>query len=72
MYEGYRKHLDQVTKTATLKSTSGDLIKDRGKQMEILIEQYGEQYSRENIFTDTAMENTTPLPSKEDSTRHQP
>jgi hypothetical protein len=64
MYEGMKKALgSSVTKTALVKSTSGDLIKDRGEQMERCVEHYGELYSSENVVTDTAMENTTPLPT---------
>jgi hypothetical protein len=34
--------------------------------MERWVEQYGELYSRENVVNDTAMENTTPLPTMEE------
>ncbi|RDD64003.1 hypothetical protein DU478_22495, partial [Thalassococcus profundi] len=67
MYEGMKKAFGpSVTKIAPLKSTSGNIIKDRGGQMERWVEHYGELYSRENVVTDTAMENTTPLPIMEE------
>lgn len=39
--------------TTPLKSTSGDLDRDLGEQMERWVEHYGELYSRENSVTDT-------------------
>jgi hypothetical protein len=67
MYEGTRKAFEpSVAKTAPLKSTSGDIIKNRGEQMERWVEHYGELFSRENVITDTAMENTIPLPTMEE------
>ena len=67
MYEGMKKAFGpSVTKIAPLKSTFGNIIKDRGEQMERWVEHYGELYSRENVVTNTAMENTTPLPTMEE------
>jgi hypothetical protein len=67
MYEGMKKAFGtSVTKTVPLKSTSGELIKDRGEQMERWVEHYVDLYSKENVGTDTAMENTTPLPTMEE------
>ena len=59
-----------ITKIAPLKSTSGNVIRGRGEQMERWAEHYGEHYgelySRENIVTEKAMENTTLLPTMEE------
>ncbi len=46
-----------------LKSTSGNVIKDSSKQTERWTEHYQELYSKENVVTDRAIENTTPLPT---------
>ena len=50
---------------APLKSTTGEIITDRGKQMERWAEHYQELYSRESTVTNTAVENTT-LPTMEE------
>ncbi len=49
-------------KIAPLRSAIGDVITDRGKQMERWAEHYQQLYSRENIVTDTVLESITPLP----------
>ncbi len=67
MYEGMKKAFGpSVIKTAPLKSTSGDVIKDCSKQMERWAEYYQELYSTENAITDTAIENTMPLPTMDE------
>ena len=67
MYEGMKKAFGpSVNKIAPLKSTSGEIIKDRGKQMERWAEHYQELYSRENVVSDKAIENTTPLPTMDE------
>ena len=63
MYEGLKKAFGpSAVKVTPLKSASGDIITDRGKQMERWAEHYQQLYSRENIVTDTAIERITPLP----------
>ncbi|RXN35706.1 RNA-directed DNA polymerase from mobile element jockey-like protein [Labeo rohita] len=67
MYEGMKKAFcPSAIKTAPLKSTSGEIITDRSKQMERWAEHYQELYSRENIVTDTAIRNIMPLPIMEE------
>ena len=67
MYEGFKKAFGPCAiKTAPLKTTTGVIITDRLKQMERWAEHYQELYSRETIVTDTAVENTCPLPVMEE------
>ncbi|KAL0195112.1 hypothetical protein M9458_008684, partial [Cirrhinus mrigala] len=67
MYEGMKKAFGpSAIKTAPLKSTSGEIITDRSKQMERWAEHYQELYSRENLVTDTAIRNIMPLPTMEE------
>ena len=67
MYEGMKKAFGTCAiKIAPLKSTSGEIITDRTKQMERWAEHYQELYSRETIVTETAVENTSPLPVMEE------
>lgn len=67
MYEGMKKALGpSVTKVAPLKSASGVILTDRGKQMERWVEHYQELYSQENTVTNTAVEKTIILPVMED------
>ena len=62
MYDGMKKAFGpSAIKTAPLKSLSGEIITDRGKQMERWAEHYQELYSRQNTVTDTAVEGITPL-----------
>ncbi|XP_068738609.1 uncharacterized protein [Montipora capricornis] len=49
-----------------LKTTSGEIITDRTKQMERWAEHYLELYSRETVVTDTAVGNSSPLPVMEE------
>ena len=53
-------------KTAPLKTTTGEIITDRAKQMERWAEHYLELYSRETVVTDTAVGNSSPLPVMEE------
>lgn len=63
MFEGLKKAFGpSKIKTAPLKSTTGEIITDCSKQMERWAEHFQELYSRETIVTDTAVENTSPLP----------
>ncbi|KAI8512327.1 hypothetical protein Bbelb_089660 [Branchiostoma belcheri] len=67
MYDGMKKAFDpSITKTAPLKTASGDIITDRGKQMERWAEHYQELYSRENVVSAAAVENTDTLPLMEE------
>jgi hypothetical protein len=51
MNKGMKKAFGpSATKTAPLKSTSGNLIKDHGEQMERWVKHYRELYSRENVW----------------------
>jgi hypothetical protein len=67
MYEGMKKAFGpSVTKVAPLKSTSGEIIKDRSKQMERWAEHYQKLFSGENVVGNKAIQNTTPLPTMEE------
>ncbi|KAI8510866.1 hypothetical protein Bbelb_117820 [Branchiostoma belcheri] len=67
MYDGMKKAFGpSITKTAPLKTASGDIITDRGKQMERWAEHYQELYSRENVVSAAAVENTDTLPLMEE------
>ena len=67
MYEGMKKAFGPSTsKSAPLKSAEGDIIKDPSKQMERWAEHYQELYSRETTVTNTALENTPPLPAMDE------
>ena len=58
MYEGIKKATGPTqTKTAPLKSSSGVIIHDRGKQMERWVEHYSQLYSQENSVSDSAIDN---------------
>ena len=66
MYEGMKKAFGpSIVKTAPLKSTSGEKITDRAKQMERWAEHQG-LYSRKTTVTDRAIENTPTLPVMEE------
>ena len=59
MYDGMKKAFGpSTTKIAPLKSTTGYIVTDQGKQMERWAEQYQELYLRENIVTDSAVKST--------------
>ena len=67
MYDGITKALGPTqSKTAPLKSISGEVITDKGKQMERWVEHYSELYSRENSVVDSALDAIEPLPIVED------
>lgn len=56
MYDGIKKSIGPTRKkTAPLKSTTGELIQDRAKQMECWVQHYSEPYSRENVITEEAL-----------------
>ena len=57
MYEGIKKATGPTqSKTAPLKSLSGETIHDRGKQLERWVEHYSQLYSQENTVTETAID----------------
>lgn len=67
MYDGIQKSLGPTRKkTAPLKSTTGELIQDRAKQMECWVQHYSELYSRENVITEEAVNAIKFLPMLEE------
>ena len=56
MYDGIKKALGPMqSKTAPLKSATGEVITDQGWQMERWVEHYSNLYSRENTVTPSAL-----------------
>ena len=52
MYDGIKKAQGPIqSKTAPLKSSSGEIITDKGQQMERWVEHYSDLYSRENTVS---------------------
>ena len=67
MYDGIKKALGPTqSKTAPLKSASGEVITDRSKQMERWVEHYSELYSRENTVVSSALDAIECLPAMEE------
>ena len=67
MYDGIKTALGPTqSKTAPLKSTTGEAITDPGKQMNRWVEHYSELYSRENIVTPSALDKIERLPVMEE------
>ena len=67
MYDGIKKALGPTqTKTAPLKSTTGETITDKKKQLERWVEHYSELYSRETKVSDSALDAIDNLPIMED------
>ena len=67
MYEGMKKAFGPSTnKTAPLKSSTGEIITDRGRQMERWAEHYQELYSQDNTVTDAAVNSIESLPVMEE------
>ncbi len=63
IYNGIKKALGPIqSKTAPLKSSTGDIITDSSKQMERWVEHYFELYSQENIVSHSVLENIECLP----------
>ncbi|XP_076041899.1 uncharacterized protein LOC143025776 [Oratosquilla oratoria] len=61
-YEGTKTALGPTqSKTAPLKTTNGEVITDKGKQMERWMEPYSELYSRENTVAPSALDAIEPL-----------
>ena len=56
MYDGIKQAIGPMQlRTAHLKSATGDVIKDKSKQMECWVEHYFELYSRMNVVTEEAL-----------------
>ena len=67
MYEGIKQATGKPTKrSAPLKSKTGDVIKDRDKQMSRWVEHYLDIYSRENSVTQEALDSIEDLPVLEE------
>ena len=67
IYEGIKKAVGPIqSKTATLKSSSGEVITDKGQQMERWVEHYSQLYSRENVVVTSALDAIEPLPITEE------
>ena len=67
MYDGIKTALGPTqSKTAPLKSTTGEVITDQGQQMNRWVEHYSELYSRENTATPSALDSIESLPVMEE------
>ena len=67
MYEGIKQATAKPRKrSALLKSNTGDVIKDRDKQMSQWVEHYLDIYSRENSVTQDALNSIEDLPILEE------
>ncbi|GAA6107071.1 uncharacterized protein LOC118407100 [Tachysurus ichikawai] len=63
MYEGIKKATGPNTsKIIPLKSKTGEVIKDQGKQLQRWVEHYLELYATQNVVTDTALDAIPDLP----------
>lgn len=67
MYEGIKKALGPTqSKTASLKTSSGEVITDKDKKMDRWVEHYTELYSRENIVVTQALHAIEKMPIMEE------
>ena len=67
MYDGIKKALGPTqSKTAPLKSSSGEIITDKGQQMERWVEHYSDLYSRENTVSPAALDAIECLPTMDE------
>ena len=67
MYDGIKKALGPaLNKTAPLRSSTGEVITDRGHRMERWVEHYSNIYSRENIVCASALDAVECLPTMEE------
>ena len=56
MYNGIKQAIGPMqSRTAHLKSATGDVIKDKFKQMECWVEHYSEPYPRMNVVSEEAL-----------------
>jgi hypothetical protein len=63
LYEGIKKATGPtVVKSAPLKSKTGEIITDRGKQLERWVEHYVDLYATQNVVTDNALDIISELP----------
>ena len=63
MYEGIKTALGPTqSKTAPLKTTSREVITDKGKQMDRWVKHFSELYSKENTVVTSALDAIEPLP----------
>ena len=67
MYDGIKKALGpKQSKTAPLKSSSGEIITNKGQQMERWVEHYSDLYSRENTVSPAALDAIECLPTMDE------
>ena len=67
MYDGNKLALGPTPKKiAPIKSTSGDIIRDRNKQLERWVEHFSDLYSRENLVCKGALDAIECLSELED------
>ena len=67
MYDGIKKALCPTqSKMAHLKSSSGEIITDKGQQMERWVEHYSDLYSRENTVSPAALDAIECLPTMDE------
>ena len=67
MYDGIKLGLGPIPKKiARIKFTSGDIIRDRNKQLVLWVEHFSDLYSRENLVCKDALDAIECLPEIED------
>ena len=67
MYNGIRTAMGPAqNKTAPLKSITGEVITDKGKQMERWVEHYSDLYCRQNVVTTAALDAIDCVPAIEE------
>ena len=67
MYAGIKTAMGPVqNKSAPLKSSTGEVITDKGQQMERWVEHYSDFYSRQNVVTTAALDAIECLPVMEE------
>lgn len=67
LFEGIKKATGPVpNKPAPLKTKTGDIITDQGKQLKRWVEHYLELYSTQNVVTDAALADIPDLPVMEE------
>ena len=67
MYDGIKKALrPTLNKTTPLRSSTGEVITDRGHQLERWVEHYFDIYSRENIVSPSTLDTVECLPTMEE------
>ena len=67
MHDGIKKAVGPtLNKTVPLRSSTGEVITDRGHQLERWVEHYSDIYSRENIVSPSALDAVECLPTMEE------